>query len=168
MNPTRPTPSPRWWTQRRDAARAAVAFVLLAATWGTPAWGQEGVPPPGAIPSGPGDEGPLVPAQVEVEAVSSDAAIDRRLTGILRSTSWFEEVDVAVRDGVVFLDGRTESPDYRKWAGELAGKTRDVVAVVNRIRVATPSAWNLRPAVDEVTVLWEGAVRQLPLWGFSS
>ena len=165
MSPTRPTPSPQSRTQPRNAAWAAVAFVLLATIWGTPTGGQEGVPRLGAIPSGPGEEGPLVPAQVEVEAVSSDAAIDRRITGILRSTSWFEEVDVAVRDGVVFLDGRTGSSDYRKWAGELAGKTRDVVAVVNRIRVAAPSPWNLRPAVDEVTVLWEGAVRQLPLWG---
>ncbi len=105
-----------------------------------------------------------MPAQVEVEAVSSDAAIDRRITGILRSTSWFEEVDVAVRDGVVFLDGRTGSACHRSgggWVGEDPGRGGRGQPDPGR------GAFALEPvtAVDEVTVLWEGAVRQLPLWG---
>lgn len=138
-------------------AGTAVVLLLLAG----------GVAPSGAQRETPGgDEGsPRVTGQVEVEAVSSDHAIDRRLTGILSSTGWFSPIEVTVRQGVVFLDGRTDAAEYRRWAGELAGNTRDVVAVVNRIGVVEPSPWDLGPALEEMRSLWNGAVRRLPLLG---
>ncbi|BCR06747.1 mechanosensitive ion channel protein MscS [Desulfuromonas versatilis] len=108
---------------------------------------------------------PTAPERVGVEKVSSDRAIDRRLTGILESTGWFEQVEVEVREGVVFLDGLTRSAERRDWAGALAGKTEDVVAVVNRVRVAERSPWDLTPAAAELQRLGRLTVQKLPAVG---
>ncbi|GLI36515.1 mechanosensitive ion channel family protein [Geobacter hydrogenophilus] len=110
-------------------------------------------------------QGHQVAERIEVQPVSSDQAIDRRLTSILKATGWFTEIAVEVDEGVVFLDGVTESVDYRAWAGELAGKTRDVVAVVNRIRVAEKSLWDLSPALVELQALWKRGLQSLPRLG---
>lgn len=112
-----------------------------------------------------GDPGTKVAERVAVTPVSSDPAIDRRLTRILEATGWFTELDVQVREGVVFIDARTDSADHQAWAGELAGKTSDVVAVVNRIRVSEGSPWNLSPAVDEIQMLWKRTAQRLPRLG---
>lgn len=106
-----------------------------------------------------------VAERIEVEPVSSDRAILKRLSSILQATGWFAEVSVAVEQGVVFLDGRTTLADHRLWAGELAGKTRDVVAVVNRIQVAQPSPWDFSPALEELQALWERTQQRLPRLG---
>lgn len=132
-----------------------VASSLLAATTSGPESG-------GSTAAG---EAARVAGQIEVRPGSSDEAIDRRLTRILRATGWFSEIAVEVGEGVVFLDGHTALADYRAWAGELAGKTRDVVAVVNRIRVAEKSPWDLSPALGEVQALWERTVQRLPRLG---
>ncbi len=105
------------------------------------------------------------PERVGVEKVSSDSAIARRLTGILESTGWFQAVQVEVREGVVFLDGSTDSPERRTWAGTLAGKTEDVVAVVNRLRLVERSPWDLSPAGNELKRLWKLTVQKLPSIG---
>lgn len=109
--------------------------------------------------------GAQVAERVAVEPVSSDAAIDRRLTRILEATGWFMDLDVQVREGVVFIDGRADSAEHQAWAGELAGKTSDVVAVVNRTRVIESSPWNLSPAVDEMQTLWKRTAQRLPRLG---
>ena len=80
-------------------------------------------------------EVPEAPAEVSVSEVVEDHEIDTRLQEILASTDWFANEGVEVENGVVFLTGTTSDEKYRKWAAELAGKTEDVVAVVNRIKV---------------------------------
>lgn len=45
-----------------------------------------------------GGPGPQVVERVAVTPVSSDPAIDRRLTRILEATGWFTELDVQVRE----------------------------------------------------------------------
>lgn len=105
------------------------------------------------------------PEQVDVEPVAADQEIEQRLDEILRATGWFTGTTVAVRDGVVFLDGRTTSAEYRQWAGSLAQSTQDVAAVVNRIRVVEPLEWDLSPALAEMRNLWLRMLRLLPLIG---
>ncbi len=102
------------------------------------------------------------PEKVSVEKVSSDRAISKRLTGILDSTGWFDAVQIDVKEGVVFLDGKTDSQERRTWAGTLAGKTEDVVAVVNRINLIERSPWDLSPAGNELKRLWKLCVQKLP------
>lgn len=94
------------------------------------------------------------PEQVEVEPTAQDEEIARRLQGILESTQWFRDPTVRVENGVVFLEGRTQEVEHKKWASTMAQRTRDVVAVVNRITVVESSLWDLSPAWVELRSLW--------------
>lgn len=131
-------------------------------------------PPPAAAQSEPADAGALLtpetregnlqaPDQVEVEPTARDEEIAERLTSILRSTEWFVAPSVRVREGVVFLNGRTQREEYREWAGTLARNTQDVVAVVNRIELIEQSPWDFTPAFNELSRLGGSTVQTLPL-----
>lgn len=109
----------------------------------------------------PGQNIPAVEL-IKVKPDSSDQAIDTRLTSILEATGWFSAIAVEVKEGVVFLEGQTDSPDYRIWAGNLAGKISDVVAVVNRIQVTEGSPWDFSPAVIELEALLKLSVQRIP------
>ena len=111
------------------------------------------------------DEKKQVAEQIKVRPIANDQAINQRLSKILKATGWFTDIAVKVEEGVVFLDGRTDSKDNRLWAGALAGKVTDVVAVVNRINVVEPSPWNMYPAINEVSLLWETLLQGLPRFG---
>ena len=86
--------------------------------------------------------------RVDVTPVARDEHIQRRLHSILTATEWFQDIDVRVQDGVAFLSGRSDTDEHRVWAGDLARRTQDVVAVVNRIEVLTPSVSNFAPAIE--------------------
>ncbi|MGB3222924.1 MAG: mechanosensitive ion channel family protein [Desulforhopalus sp.] len=113
----------------------------------------------------PTDQNAQVAEQIKVLPATNDKAIDKRLTNILEATGWFYDITVRVEEGVVFLDGHTNSEDNRSWAGELAGKVVDVVAVVNRIQVIESSPWDISPAVSELSQIWRGVVQGLPRFG---
>ncbi|MCA9085962.1 MAG: mechanosensitive ion channel [Planctomycetaceae bacterium] len=106
---------------------------------------------------------PETPDEVSVSEVVGDSEIGARLRQILTSTEWFRDEDVVVENGVVFLTGATESEKYRTWAGDLASRTEDVVAVVNRIRVAEPPILDLNPAWTELRGIGRIIIRSLPL-----
>ena len=119
-------------------------------------------------PASPGKhKEPARPEKVEVKPKARDAEIRQRLLSILRATDWFTNPKVSVHEGVVFLDGQTSDAEYRKWAGDLALRTRDVVAVVNRIDVVGPSLWDFTPALSEFKDMGATLVRALPwiVWG---
>ena len=99
----------------------------------------------------PPPEGPVseVPQRVEVEPTIEDTDIATRLTRILEATGWFEDPQVRVDEGVVFMSGRVADSQHKEWAARLAGNTQDVVAVVNRIEVKETSMWDLSPAWNE-------------------
>lgn len=111
------------------------------------------------------DEKTPVAEQINVRPTANDQAIDQRLSKILKATGWYTGVAVKVEEGIVFLDGRTDSKDNRLWAGTLAGKVTDVVAVVNRITVVEPSPWNLYPAIQEISLLWKSLLQGVPRFG---
>ncbi len=100
---------------------------------------------------------------VPVTPASNDAEIAKRLTGILQSTGWFERPQVSVAQGVAFLDGRTRNQEHRDWAVALAENTQDVVAVVNRIEVATDVESTLERATNELTGIYWQVVRSWPV-----
>ncbi|MFZ5830393.1 MAG: mechanosensitive ion channel domain-containing protein [Planctomycetota bacterium] len=105
-------------------------------------------------------------ATVEVNPVARDEEIGARLQRILEATEWFDEPRVEVDEGVVFLSGRTETEEQKVWAGNLAQKTRDVVAVVNRLEVKQPAPWDWRPALAGAYDLWSGFIASLPYMAF--
>jgi small conductance mechanosensitive channel len=86
------------------------------------------------------------PAKVDVTPVAKDDQIKNRLTKILLATGWFGKPNVDVREGVVVLEGQTSTKDHKDWAGALASKTEDVVAVLNRIEVVQGPLLDLTPA----------------------
>ncbi|WP_298259932.1 mechanosensitive ion channel family protein [uncultured Litoreibacter sp.] len=104
------------------------------------------------------------PAQaVSVEPVARDEEIAQRVVEIMRSTGWYKFSRVEVKDGIVFLDGRTNSADHKAWARDLASKTQDVVAVVNRIKVEQEANWSFTPAIAEIKSLGSRLITSLPL-----
>lgn len=118
-------------------------------------------PAPAAAP----DDADLssAPAKVDINPVARDDEIGTRLQRVLDATGWFGDAHVEVDEGVVFLNGRAETEELKKWAGDLARKTQDVVAVANRIEVTAPSAWDLSPAWKGLIGLWRDCIRALPL-----
>ncbi len=102
-------------------------------------------------------------AKVDVKPVARDEEIRQRLQSVLEATEWFTAPEVRVVEGVVFLKGRVESDELKKWAGDLARNTQDVVAVVNRMEVSQPSIWDWGPAWDGLKGLWREFLRSLPL-----
>ena len=78
--------------------------------------------------------------------VARDEQIRARLQRVFLATDSFTNPQVRVEDGVVFLHGKVESAELKKWAGDLARNTQDVVAVANQMEVIEPSVWDFRPA----------------------
>lgn len=109
------------------------------------------------------ESAPEVPEKVDVEPVAEDIDIAGRLTRILDATGWFQSPDVEVDEGVAFLSGRVDTEEHKEWAARLAGKTQDVVAVVNRIEVTQKSMWDLSDAWQEVKIVAAESIRSLPL-----
>lgn len=103
----------------------------------------------------------LAPAKVEVTAVAQDEEIRKRLQRVLDATEWFAEPQVRVEEGVVFLHGTVESDELKKWAGDLARNTQDVVAVANRLQLQQ-SVWDFRQAWSGVMQLWRDFIHALP------
>ncbi len=91
-----------------------------------------------------------VPERVDVRNVSPDRAIEARLSGIFTTTGWFEELNIDVRQGVVFLEGMTDKIDRKEWAERLARNTESVAAVVNNIEIQSSDVVNLAATLDVV------------------
>lgn len=141
-----------------------ILLLILRASFPAPALAQ-GVQP--GTPTPPGEPPLEAPDRVDVQPQALDEEIGMRLQNILVATGWFINPQVQVQDGVVFLTGQTETQEYKKWAGDLARNTQDVVAVVNQIELTEASIWDVEPAILGLRELWRSMVRALPLVGFS-
>ena len=105
--------------------------------------------------------------QVDVDPLAADHEIEERLQRILMATERFEDTEIQVQEGVVFLSGSTSKEEFRTWAGDLASNTQDVVAVVNRIVVDEGPIWDLSPAWAEIRRLIRETVQVIPLMGLA-
>jgi small conductance mechanosensitive channel len=132
-----PPPAPTEEQEAQEAAKAAEA--------------EEAPPPP----------------KIDVKPEAEDPQIADRLERILNATDWYERIDVQVRDGVVFLDGVSQTKTQKEWATKLASSTQDVAAVVNRIEVARPSTWDFSPAWEQLSEMGRLTVQSLPAVAFS-
>jgi len=107
-----------------------------------------------------------VATKVDVKPVAHDEEIRQRLQSVLEATGWFVEPLVRVEQGVVFLNGPVKSDELKKWAGDLARNTQDVVAVANRMEVAEPAVWDFEPAWSGLMALWRDVIGSLPFVAF--
>ena len=103
------------------------------------------------------------PAKVDVSPVARDSEISQRLSDILKATQWFKNSKVEVDEGVVFLTGEARKDEYKVWAGDLAGNTQDVAAVVNRMKVTEKSIWDFSGAFAELRSFRTNTVQAIPL-----
>ncbi|NND18048.1 MAG: mechanosensitive ion channel, partial [Silicimonas sp.] len=136
--------------------RLVAVLFLATALFASPAFAQD------ATSTAADETGPV--RDVAIEPVARDEQIDQRITEILNATGWFTETQVRVDDGIVFLDGTANSEDHRVWARDLAAKTQDVVAVVNRIAVEKTADWTFAPALGAVQSVAKRLVASLPLF----
>jgi small conductance mechanosensitive channel len=106
---------------------------------------------------------PESPGKVDVQPIAKDDEIRQRIADILKTTNWFDEPEVTVQEGIVFLKGTTEDDESKQWAGELAKNTEGVVAVVNYIEVIPTTVWDFDPTFQVMNDLARGFLRLLPL-----
>lgn len=109
------------------------------------------------------DEVSPVAARVDIDQVAGDDEIRDRLERILLATGWFHDPHVRVEQGVVFLGGRAETQELKKWAGTLAGNTQGVTAVANQMSVKEASIWDFTSAQSGLSSLWRDTTRALPV-----
>lgn len=106
---------------------------------------------------------PETPDKVDVKPVARDEEISSRLTDILVSSKRFTAPEVDVENGVVFMSGDALEPEFRQWAGDLAAKTQDVVAVVNRMSIREKSIWDFSAAFAELRDFRKSAIQAIPI-----
>ena len=104
----------------------------------------------------------LAPSQVTVNPVARDEEIRKRVQSVLEATQWFQHAGVRVQSGIVFLEGVAGTEAEKKWAGDLARNTQDVVAVANRMTVPQPSMWDMGPATNGLRTMSRDFIRSLP------
>ncbi len=154
-------PSGHWHLQ----AIQPMLLAFVCCIWLIPGALAQGPPGKNAKPENqPPDKTELAiaPAKVDVQPVAHDEEIRKRLQSVLEATKWFVDPRVQVDAGVVFLSGQADTEELRKWAGDLARNTQDVVAVANRIDVTEPSAWDFAATRNGMTTLWRDFLRALP------
>ncbi len=116
---------------------------------------------------GESDEPSDVPERVDVQPTARDDEIATRLLNILTATGWFTDPQVRVQDGVVFLNGQTETDEFKEWAGDLARNTQDVAAVVNQFEVLAPPILDAQPVLTGLRDQGRAILRSIPVIVFS-
>jgi small-conductance mechanosensitive channel len=152
--------------QSSRTATIVLLWLCLFTSFNSTAWAQDAQPAPTATPAVTTAEGDAkqidTPAVVDVQPLAEDEDIAKRLDSILEATGWFRNSRVRVDEGVAFLEGETAEERFREWAEKLAGKTQDVVAVVNLIRVTKKSMWDITPAWNALQQLGRETIQLLP------
>ena len=106
---------------------------------------------------------PTAPEKVDIAPEATDDEIERRLNSILEASKRFESPKVTVDDGVVFLEGVAKEEEFKLWATDLANRTQDVAAVVNRMTLPAQSIWDFSDAWAELRGFQANAVQAIPL-----
>jgi len=150
------------WFLRLLVRRAMLLGFLWCTALNAPVMAQEDATGPQNPPAPTKEELSLAPTKVAVQPIAQDEQIRKRLQSVMEATGWFIAPQVQVLDGVVFLSGQTETDEIKKWAGDLARNTQDVVAVANRIEVSQPSAWDFSGAWSGLSGLSRDFIRSLP------
>jgi len=102
--------------------------------------------------------------KIDVKPIARDTEISSRIEKILNATAWYDNPKAQVKDGVVFLKGKTKSSEHKQWAKSLAENTQDVVAVVNQIEIVGVSVWDVQAQViSGLDEQWSSLVRGSPL-----
>ena len=102
---------------------------------------------------------------IEVEDVTTDAAIKSRIREIYTAVGGFDDVNVSVQSGVVTLSGKIGNEDLRKDAVSLANRTDGVVLTLDRMKEPEEITSQLAPAYEKIREMGRTIVVKLPLIG---
>jgi small conductance mechanosensitive channel len=101
--------------------------------------------------------------KVDVKPIARDTEISDRIEKILNATTWYENPGIIVKNGVVFLKGKTKTKEHKTWAESLAKNTQDVVAVVNQIEISASSVLDMGTLVSTgFKEQWQNFLRNIP------
>ncbi len=158
---------------RRAGAGLASAFLRkltlilgsIALSLPCAAVGQIGGEPPAAPAAERAESAPSPPIDVTGLTENSDEAIASGLRDIFAQISGLDEVDIAVRSGVVTLSGTTRNQADRQKAEAIAGRVAGVVAVENTIDRNFEVESNVSPIVASLRGDVQNLLRGLPLLG---
>ncbi len=98
-----------------------------------------------------------------VDAPVPDQALANRLSAILAATGWYDSVQVNVAQGIVSIDGVSDTAEHRSWATEVAEKMQGSIAVVNRLELSADFATTFDRAAGEIERLSRRVGQTLPL-----
>jgi len=124
-------------------------LVLILATLGAPLAAQEVEAPSGTIAT-------------ETDA-QTDARVARRLREIMIALGGYEDVSVAVSEGIVSFRGTTTSADEAAELSALAGRIEGVVAIRNDVAETADLSRRLNPAVERFRTRMAQIVAFAPL-----
>lgn len=106
----------------------------------------------------------LSAAPLTADAVA-DEAVEARLRRVFARIDEFEQVGVAVSDGVVHLTGTVLQPEASEAAEALAGRFEGVLYVDNDLQAETDVESRLAPAIERVQGYLDRAAAFLPVLG---
>ena len=109
------------------------------------------------------DELQTVDRTISAVAETSDAELAARLRSIFTASEKFEQIEVEVTSGLVFLSGSTKEESFVEWAAQIAKQLEGVIGVVNNIQYLQPSWLDISPVKNELNGLATRTVQQLPL-----
>ena len=110
-----------------------------------------------------GEDGPA--ETIAVDDIAADSAIADRLTRILTTTDWFTELEVTSENGIVVLVGTADTEEHRQWAGNVARRTKDVIAVIDKLAVNSSVELSSSKQVvkESLQKLWRDFLVRSPL-----
>lgn len=99
----------------------------------------------------------------ELPSSHDDARIAQVLNSLSLQAGWFPNVRIAVKDGMVTIEGRTKDAQQLEWLAKTADRLPSVVAVINKAEIETPPLTDLTPAWKEFKRIVEKTKQALPL-----
>ena len=102
---------------------------------------------------------------IEVEKVTSDEAIQKRIRGIFDAVEGFEQIDITVKSGVITLSGEVPSAKIRKDAISLSDRTDGVVITLDRMTEPVEITSQFTPAYEKLKQMGRTIIVKLPLIG---
>ena len=115
-----------------------------------------------AAPAHAQDEGPTGPIATQTTP-QQDANMARRIRDILGELGGYDQVSVAVSEGIVTLDGITTSDDEADALTRLVARVEGVVAIKNEVAGSTDIAERLNPTVDRFRARLAQVMTALPI-----
>ncbi|MEZ6046443.1 MAG: mechanosensitive ion channel family protein [Planctomycetaceae bacterium] len=105
--------------------------------------------------------------EIELRPDIPDEQITEKITNILESTGWYEDLKVRSDEGVVFLSGRAIDEDKQAKAEIISQNVKHVVAVVSDLELQDSSGLQLDNATSHILKsldgLWRDFLERSPL-----